>query len=209
MALLSLRALKTYAQISSLFFSNRNFSKRRAEELTMFRRILVPLDGSKRAETILPHVEDLARRYDKSQVVLLQVVEPILARKDMAGPVSPLDPKVIERVYKNARNYLEKLQAAYHESCRRLTAWRLGGFARPDRRAVRRSILGGLLVREDFAGPSRALPPISTGLSSFWLQTRAPPRHGPDTPGRWTHFCWRSQGSSKEVELILLLYISQ
>jgi nucleotide-binding universal stress UspA family protein len=77
----------------------------------MFKRILVPLDGSKRAETILPHVEDLAHRYVKSQVVLLQVVEPIPATIDMAGPVPPLDPRVIDRIYKNAQNYLERLQA--------------------------------------------------------------------------------------------------
>jgi nucleotide-binding universal stress UspA family protein len=29
----------------------------------MYNTILVPLDGSKRAEAILPHVEDLAGRY--------------------------------------------------------------------------------------------------------------------------------------------------
>jgi nucleotide-binding universal stress UspA family protein len=40
----------------------------------MYKRILVPLDGSKRAEAILPHVENLAQRYG-AQVVLLQVVE--------------------------------------------------------------------------------------------------------------------------------------
>ena len=36
-------------------------------------RILVPLDGSPLAETILPHVVDLSRRYD-AEVVLLRVV---------------------------------------------------------------------------------------------------------------------------------------
>jgi len=77
----------------------------------MFKRILVPLDGSRRAETILPHIEDLARRYDKSRVVLLQVVEPVPATVYMADPVPPLDPKVIDRVYKDARTYLEKLQS--------------------------------------------------------------------------------------------------
>ncbi|NIR15816.1 MAG: universal stress protein, partial [Desulfobacterales bacterium] len=41
----------------------------------MFNTILVPLDGSKRAETILPHVEDLAQRYN-AKVVFLQIVEP-------------------------------------------------------------------------------------------------------------------------------------
>ena len=41
----------------------------------MYTTILVPLDGSKRSERILPHVEELARRYD-AIVVLVQVVEP-------------------------------------------------------------------------------------------------------------------------------------
>jgi nucleotide-binding universal stress UspA family protein len=41
----------------------------------MFKTILVPLDGSKRAEKILPYVEDLANARE-SRVVLLQVIEP-------------------------------------------------------------------------------------------------------------------------------------
>ena len=40
----------------------------------MYHKILVPLDGSKRAEKILPHVEELATRY-KARVIFLQVVE--------------------------------------------------------------------------------------------------------------------------------------
>lgn len=40
----------------------------------MYTYILVPLDGSKRTEAILPHVEELAKRYD-AQGFLLQVVE--------------------------------------------------------------------------------------------------------------------------------------
>jgi len=51
----------------------------------MSERILVPLDGFKRAETILPHVEDLAHRYDKSQVILLQVVLVVLASCGRSG----------------------------------------------------------------------------------------------------------------------------
>lgn len=39
----------------------------------MYQNILVPLDGSKRAERILPHVEDLAMRI-KARIVLLQVI---------------------------------------------------------------------------------------------------------------------------------------
>ena len=40
----------------------------------MYRTILVPLDGSKRAEKILPHAKDLAKRY-QSEVVFLKVEE--------------------------------------------------------------------------------------------------------------------------------------
>jgi nucleotide-binding universal stress UspA family protein len=40
----------------------------------MYRKALVPLDGSRLAETILPHVEELARPFGTT-VMLLQVVE--------------------------------------------------------------------------------------------------------------------------------------
>ena len=41
----------------------------------MYKTILVPLDGSKRAEAILSHVEQLAQRYT-AKVIFLQVVQP-------------------------------------------------------------------------------------------------------------------------------------
>jgi nucleotide-binding universal stress UspA family protein len=41
----------------------------------MYGKILVPLDGSKRAEAILPYVEELAQSQD-SRVTFLQVIEP-------------------------------------------------------------------------------------------------------------------------------------
>lgn len=44
---------------------------------TLYHRIVVPLDGSARAEKILPYVEELALQYS-SEVRLLQVVEPII-----------------------------------------------------------------------------------------------------------------------------------
>ena len=42
----------------------------------MYQSILVPLDGSIRAERILPHVEALALRF-KSRVLFLQVLNPL------------------------------------------------------------------------------------------------------------------------------------
>ncbi len=41
----------------------------------MYRTILVPLDGSGRAEAILPHVEGLAHCFE-ARVILLRVLEP-------------------------------------------------------------------------------------------------------------------------------------
>jgi nucleotide-binding universal stress UspA family protein len=43
----------------------------------MYTKILVPLDGSARAEKILAHVEDLALKYG-AKVSVMQVVEPIV-----------------------------------------------------------------------------------------------------------------------------------
>lgn len=43
----------------------------------MYQKLLVPLDGSPRAESILPHVEHLATRF-KAKVLFIQVVEPPL-----------------------------------------------------------------------------------------------------------------------------------
>ena len=40
----------------------------------MYQKILVPLDGSQRAEKMLPFVEELAQKFG-SQLVLLQVVD--------------------------------------------------------------------------------------------------------------------------------------
>jgi nucleotide-binding universal stress UspA family protein len=44
----------------------------------MYKKILVPLDGSPRAEAIMSHVEELASCYG-AIVVLLQIVEPAIA----------------------------------------------------------------------------------------------------------------------------------
>ena len=46
--------------------------RKRAEGKVMYRRILVPLDGSPLAEGVLPHVQELARSIG-AEVVLLRV----------------------------------------------------------------------------------------------------------------------------------------
>lgn len=50
----------------------------------MYSNILVPLDGSARAERILPYVEELATKFG-SRITLLQIVEPDVAM------ISPYD----------------------------------------------------------------------------------------------------------------------
>jgi nucleotide-binding universal stress UspA family protein len=42
----------------------------------MYHRILVPLDGSKLAECVLPHVEVIAKGCDEPEIIFLRVVQP-------------------------------------------------------------------------------------------------------------------------------------
>ncbi len=44
----------------------------------MYKKIMVPLDGSELAECVLPHLEVFIKDYHVKNVVLIQVVEPIL-----------------------------------------------------------------------------------------------------------------------------------
>jgi nucleotide-binding universal stress UspA family protein len=59
----------------------------------MYRKILVPLDGSKRAESVLPHVEMLARCMD-SEVILLRVFTTDFGQVDDYGH----DPEFYEAI---------------------------------------------------------------------------------------------------------------
>ncbi len=43
----------------------------------MYKKILVPLDGSELAECVLPHVESIAKGCSAQNVVFLRVVEPL------------------------------------------------------------------------------------------------------------------------------------
>lgn len=77
----------------------------------MYSTILVPLDGSERAEAILRHVEDLAKRYDAT-VILLQVVEPMPLAVGLEGAYTMLR-EDFERRIKQAEFYLAGLQKHY------------------------------------------------------------------------------------------------
>jgi nucleotide-binding universal stress UspA family protein len=74
----------------------------------MYERVLVPLDGSERAEGILPLVEQMAGPLD-AEFVLLRVVEPISPAEAMAsaGVVTP-DTYTLREM--DAKRYLLKVE---------------------------------------------------------------------------------------------------
>jgi len=85
----------------------------------MYECILVPLDGSQRAEAILPHVEELAMRFD-ARVIFLHVVEPppiITDSEIMDSETSYLEgfQGQMEEMKKQAGLYLESVQGKFRE----------------------------------------------------------------------------------------------
>jgi nucleotide-binding universal stress UspA family protein len=74
----------------------------------MYHKILVPLDGSKRADRVLPHVEALARRY-QAKVIFLQVVE-YRTVPTTEGALMSLSDQELEEAKKQAETHLKGLQ---------------------------------------------------------------------------------------------------
>jgi nucleotide-binding universal stress UspA family protein len=72
----------------------------------MYHTILVTLDGSKRAEAILPHVEDLAHRYE-AKVILLGVIEPESVVVTAEPVYTLLDTEMLQRRIGQVTNYLD------------------------------------------------------------------------------------------------------
>ncbi|OGN97321.1 MAG: hypothetical protein A2Z77_02590 [Chloroflexi bacterium RBG_13_51_36] len=56
----------------------------------MYKRILVPLDGSKLAECALPHVEQLANGCDTEEVILVSVTERVQGFRVLEGSGQPV-----------------------------------------------------------------------------------------------------------------------
>jgi len=78
----------------------------------MYKKILIPLDGSKRAEKILPHVEDLALPFQAS-VILLQVIDPAVDIS-RASLLTPLSDQLAPRK-ETAQSYLDGVKAGLKE----------------------------------------------------------------------------------------------
>jgi nucleotide-binding universal stress UspA family protein len=80
----------------------------------MYNKILVPLDGSERAEEILPHVVKLALKF-QSTVTLMQVVEIKIGAEGvefmpMAGGSVELVVRAVEEDKKLTETYLNKVK---------------------------------------------------------------------------------------------------
>ena len=80
----------------------------------MYQTILVPLDGSQRAEVIMPHVKTMASCYG-STIILLHVVDPPLALVSPYDMVPVLNPEDLKQEEENAKAYLNHWQATLQE----------------------------------------------------------------------------------------------
>jgi nucleotide-binding universal stress UspA family protein len=81
-------------------------------EAPLYQRILVPLDGSQRAENVLPVIAQLAR-FHQAQIHLVQVVQtPELAHQmPLSGEDIDLSNRLVARNQKEARHYLEQVKS--------------------------------------------------------------------------------------------------
>lgn len=80
----------------------------------MYKTILVPLDGSPRAEAILPYVEELARRFH-SRVIFLRVVEPAALMSSPHESYARLYVQQMQQRQTEAEMYLKALQGKFRE----------------------------------------------------------------------------------------------
>lgn len=76
----------------------------------MYKKILVPLDGSKRAEAVLPHVEELVCN-NETQIILIHVIEPQFVFTDTHGSTFlNLEEVSREIMQERAESYLSQVE---------------------------------------------------------------------------------------------------
>ncbi len=81
----------------------------------MYKKILVPLDGSSRAEKILPHVKNLAK-VNGSEVMFLQVIRPIIVSDGYKGILVEESQGESNRKLGEALEYLSGIEGEFRES---------------------------------------------------------------------------------------------
>ena len=79
-------------------------------------KILVPLDGSKASEVVIPHVSELASKL-KAEVVLFQVVAPSYFVYAIPGEavLQPHSPEDLQNMIENSKLYLDKVCAEFRD----------------------------------------------------------------------------------------------
>jgi nucleotide-binding universal stress UspA family protein len=80
----------------------------------MYEVILVPLDGSPRAEAILPYVEEMALARH-SKVIFLQVIEPSTMMVTPYDMVPYYDKELADQIVAEAQNYVNARIAEFRE----------------------------------------------------------------------------------------------
>jgi nucleotide-binding universal stress UspA family protein len=82
----------------------------------MYKKILVPLDGSKLAECVLPYVEELAKGCNTEKVILVSVTERVQGYRALEDPSQPLGkrlaPEAVGKKEKQAQRYLDRIAKA-------------------------------------------------------------------------------------------------
>lgn len=77
----------------------------------MYNTVLVPLDGSERAETILPHVQNIAQQH-QAKIIFLSVLENPYSVVAPDGIYIPSEHAIAEQ-HREMENYLKKQQARF------------------------------------------------------------------------------------------------
>jgi nucleotide-binding universal stress UspA family protein len=110
------------------FFSLFVYINRRVyseKEVIMYKAILVPLDGSKRAERILKHVEALAHCFNAKVIFLQVVTAPNLVGYDESAIL--LYHHNLEQLAKQAESYLDSLKGVFREKGIEAKTYVVGG----------------------------------------------------------------------------------
>jgi nucleotide-binding universal stress UspA family protein len=81
----------------------------------MYKKVLVPLDGSERAEGVLPHVRDLAKAGAAGEIILMKIIDlPAFATEIPSREAilsGSLLPTLLTTLRDDAARYLEKIQS--------------------------------------------------------------------------------------------------
>ncbi|MBS3808592.1 MAG: universal stress protein [Desulfobacterales bacterium] len=95
-----------------------SFHLNKKEEKDMYKKIMVPLDGSDVAECVLPHVKAFIKGFNISEVLLVRVVEPVkpdlrvydnIFNEDFIRQAHKIWKDIEQQEKTSARNYLEQV----------------------------------------------------------------------------------------------------